>query len=481
MRRITTIVAVLLAMAVGDAGAACPDVSLKTHTPRRVSLGKTFAVKARVQMGAKSDPVDNLFLQVELPQGFTYAGPSKSLPDAPVVWGTNANILYWPLPELSKHVNGLSVNLALANCRSASLPNSAEIRVSTFTLEAGTQVCADASTTSVMIRRNKNKDWPACTTSQCLNYGGFKTIAGQGRQFNAPNGPVYGALLKADGTSFVYTTVNISDTTRPLAPAVGPLNAPYTATHRATPAVGVGPDMPTLHYFESNGKTYLFNNVEDYPSTMYISELSRAANGELTMLSTRGVASPLADGTYGFLCAGSITPWGSKLIGEEYAPDARLADPVSASATRSQVRAHDWYNSASGSIDGKALPSPFPNRGDITNNVTAKAAANAEFKPYNVGSTLEAVVSSTGGVTVTKLWTMGRIAHELALVLPDRRTVLTTDDWSNNGVILMFVADRADDLTSGELFAARFTGQTGPVNTVTGTGAEWAVSWVSLA
>ena len=76
-----------------------------------------------------------------------------------MVWGTNANILYWPLSELSKRVNGLSLNLALANCRSASLPTSAEIRVSTFTLEAGAQICADSSTASVMIRKKtKNED-----------------------------------------------------------------------------------------------------------------------------------------------------------------------------------------------------------------------------------------------------------------------------------------------------------------------------------
>ena len=62
MRRLSVVMATLLAMAVGDAGAACPDVSLKTHMPRRVSLGKTFVVKARVQLGAKSPPVNNLYL-----------------------------------------------------------------------------------------------------------------------------------------------------------------------------------------------------------------------------------------------------------------------------------------------------------------------------------------------------------------------------------------------------------------------------------
>lgn len=66
------------------------------------------------------------------------------------------------------------------------------------------------------------------------------------------------------------------------------------------------------------------------------------------------------------------------------------------------------YATATG---GNALPSPFPNLGNVDTNATAKALAEAAFKPYNYGSIVEAIVSSNGDVTTKKLWTMGRLSH----------------------------------------------------------------------
>lgn len=80
-----------------------------------------------------------------------------------------------------------------------------------------------------------------------------------------------------------------------------------------------------------------------------------------------------------------------------------------------------------------------------------------------------------------KLWTMGRLSHELAMVLPDRRTVLSTDDMDGNGVLVMFVADTPGDLTAGTLHAAKFSNQTPPLDINTGAGAEWDVTWIPLA
>ena len=67
--------------------------------------------------------------------------------------------------------------------------------------------------------------------------------------------------------------------------------------------------------------------------------------------------------------------------------------------------------------------------------------ADSEFRPYNYGSIVESKVALDGTVTTRKLFTMGRLNHELAVVLPDRKTVITTDDISANGAIVMFVAD----------------------------------------
>lgn len=131
---------------------------------------------------------------------------------------------------------------------------------------------------------------------------------------------------------------------------------------------------------------------------------------------------------------------------------------------------------------GAALPSPFPSKGDISTNATLKLEAAASIKPYNYGATGEVAVGPDGSTTVLrKLWTMGRLSHELTLVLPDRRTVLTTDDMEGNGVLIIFVADTAGDLTAGTLYAAKFSNQTPPLDPSTGAGAEWDVTWIRLA
>ena len=61
--------------------------------------------------------------------------------------------------------------------------------------------------------------------------------------------------------------------------------------------------------------------------------------------------------------------------------------------------------------------------------------------------------------TAVKHYTMGRKAHEMALVMPDRKTAYSTDDGAF-GIVNMFVATTAGDLSAGELFCAAFT-QTG--------------------
>ena len=68
---------------------------------------------------------------------------------------------------------------------------------------------------------------------------------------------------------------------------------------------------------------------------------------------------------------------------------------------------------------------------------------------------------------------MGRVAVELASVMPDQKTVYISDDGTNVG-LFMYVADQAGDLSSGDLYAAKWT-QTSDE----GAGAA-DISWVSL-
>jgi secreted PhoX family phosphatase len=63
------------------------------------------------------------------------------------------------------------------------------------------------------------------------------------------------------------------------------------------------------------------------------------------------------------------------------------------------------------------------------------------FFPYNYGHVWEVKVNSDGSSTTTKHLSMGRLAIELAYVMPDRKTAYITDDGTNV-VFTKFVADR---------------------------------------
>jgi secreted PhoX family phosphatase len=60
-----------------------------------------------------------------------------------------------------------------------------------------------------------------------------------------------------------------------------------------------------------------------------------------------------------------------------------------------------------------------------------------------------------GTATVTKRYAMGRLATELADVMPDERTAYMGDDGRDT-MLFMFVADKARDLSAGTLYAAKW-------------------------
>lgn len=54
-----------------------------------------------------------------------------------------------------------------------------------------------------------------------------------------------------------------------------PFNPPCDTEYRPSRGVSFrNPDIPTLDHFLSNGRTFMINNMEDYPATMYVSEVS---------------------------------------------------------------------------------------------------------------------------------------------------------------------------------------------------------------
>jgi hypothetical protein len=218
------------------------------------------------------------------------------------------------------------------------------------------------------------------------------------------------------------------------------------------------------------GKVFMVSQFESRPAAFYITELNQNTDtGALTPVVTKPIDFSAVGGGW-VHCAGMRTPWKSHLGSEEYEPDARMIDAttgVKANACAvndtdctTGMKGTDTYYGAMGDYYG----------GDMT-----------KVKPYRYGFPVEVKVTGASlgsatfanNVTVAKHYAMGRTANELSYVMPDSKTVYTSDDGTMVG-LYMFKADTAEDLSSGTLYAAKLT-QTSASN-----GGAFTLSWISL-
>src|SRR3546814_13242323 len=70
----------------------------------------------------------------------------------------------------------------------------------------------------------------------------------------------------------------------------------------------------------------------------------------------------------------------------------------------------------------------------------------SKVNPYFWGFPVEISVSDAGAATATKHYSMGRFAHELSYVMPDKKTVYEKDDGTNVG----FYRYRSDERRVGK-------------------------------
>lgn len=211
-------------------------------------------------------------------------------------------------------------------------------------------------------------------------------------------------------------------------------------------------------------KVYMVSHFETRPAAVYLTEMDQnSKTGKLTAKKTRPLDFSHLNGGWAH-CAGSVAPWGNHLGSEEYPPNAKQwrdnnIDDYNAAMVR-------YFPEARGAAD-EALP----------------ALAAKHMNPYNYGFTLEVDVKDFESTSVVKHYSMGRMAIELSYVMPNEKTVYTSDDGSYVG-LFRFEADNAKDLSSGELFAAKFT-QTSPWTNDEERihpldGGAGTLSWVSL-
>lgn len=171
---------------------------------------------------------------------------------------------------------------------------------------------------------------------------------------------------------------------------------------------------------------FMVSHFESRPAAMYVSKLKQTKDGHLFAKWTKPIDFSGVEGGW-VHCAGSVTPWETHLGSEEYEPDARQWTENSISA----------YNAAMADYYGEG------------------ADPLVVMNPYNYGYPVEVeITSQKGDAEVTKHYAMGRVALELAYVMPDQQTAYLTDDGTNTG-LFMFVADEPGDLSSGKLYGAK--------------------------
>jgi uncharacterized protein len=183
-------------------------------------------------------------------------------------------------------------------------------------------------------------------------------------------------------------------------------------------------------------------NAERYgtlPSPIAVLTLDQDhSTGLLTLVKYHNVDTSSVNGLW-ITCAASLSPWNTHLSSEEYEPDAFAA------STDKRFKAFS------------------------KNLFGDESVAN----PYHYGHVPEVTVNPDGSASINKHFCLGRISRELVQVMPDQRTVLMGDDYTNGG-LFMFIADKAANLSAGTLYAAKWT-QTSGTSAGSGT-----LSWIAL-
>jgi secreted PhoX family phosphatase len=192
------------------------------------------------------------------------------------------------------------------------------------------------------------------------------------------------------------------------------------------------PDFNAFVPTSANGDTgYLFTAWEDRPGAMSRIEMSKENTGTWTIGNAMNVDFSAVLGTI-INCFGTLSPWNTPLTSEE---------------NYEAENTEQWNNTEY--LDG------YPSYPDVKNLQTYLASSTLP-NPYDYGYIVEITDPTSTSPTPLKHFTLGRVAHENSVVMPDWKTVYTTDDGSNKA-FYKFVATNAGDLSAGTLYAAKLT------------------------
>lgn len=215
-------------------------------------------------------------------------------------------------------------------------------------------------------------------------------------------------------------------------------------------------DMPDFNAYlphpTNADEGYLYTNWEQLPGGMSRMHVKKTA-GEWSVLDALMVDFSAVNGTAAN-CFGSVSPWGTPLTSEEWVISTKVDTTTDAS----------WNK---------------PGKADNTDERVGRMwqLSDEASNPYDFGYIVE-VTNPLAEVPVpVKHYTIGRYEHENSVVMPDEKTVYSSQD-DTGGVLFKFVADTAKDLSVGTLYGAKMV-QDADSSDPAVTGFD--VTWVELA
>lgn len=310
----------------------------------------------------------------------------------------------------------------------------ANLKAATFTAMAAPIAIADRAKTSVSSKLKI--DWEDSTSSEYQL--GYKSFFETGNTV-----PKWGGGEIIAGGYFNANGDPIMDTSVPASPRQFFSDCPDGSSLIHLEGAQVeGVNNPVFHVVQFEYASQNLAGASEYgnlPSPIAILTLDQnQTTGHLELKKYFNVDTSTVHGLW-ITCGASMSPWNTHLSSEEYEPDAFE--------------------------QGIGGPSP---KGISKNFFGDEAAA----KPYNYGHLPEVIVNKDGSGSIVKHFCMGRISHELVHVMPDNRTVIMGDDYTNGG-FFMFIADVAKDLSAGKLYVAKYVSEL----TESSTG---QIKWIEL-
>lgn len=194
---------------------------------------------------------------------------------------------------------------------------------------------------------------------------------------------------------------------------------------------------------------FLFTAFEDRPGAMSRLTLAKQADNTWQVNDAMNVDFSAVNGTM-INCFGTVSPWGTPLTSEE---------------NYEAENTENWNNAN--------YSEGYPNYTDV--KLIEEYLGGTFPNPYEYGYIVEITEPASTNPTPVKHFTLGRVAHENVVVMPDQKTVYITDDGTNKG-FYKFVANSAGNLDSGTLFAAKLKQD----NTSDISKAGFNIQWIKL-